>query len=825
MTPSPQLCSDAAMALIDDLPAHLRERTRALNAAPSRGGGEFVLLWLHHAVRGHENPALDVALHLAAALRRPVLAYQGLGGGHRFDSDRSHRFILEGARDAAAELAQLGVRHLLWLPMAECDGAAGGGASPLPALTARACAVVTDDMPAPPWPRWTARLAARCPVAMLAVDSACIVPMALSTQRPERAFAFRQRFAPAFRQRLQQAWPPAPAVPGPFAGDPGFSPLDLAGDLDAAIAACAIDHAIAPVAHSVGGSAAGYDRWQRFCEHGLAGYHRLRNDAAVPWPQGVSRLSPYLHHGHVAATRIAREAARAGGAGVDKFLDELWLWRELAWHWCAHTQDPESLAALPAWAQATLTGHADDPRPHWQPADALATAASGDRLWDLAQRSLLRHGELHNNLRMTWGKALLAWSDSPAQALARLVELNHRYALDGNDPASYGGLLWCLGLFDRPFAPPQPVLGSVRPRPLAAHARRLDLAAYAGRVERPASGTALRVAVIGAGVAGAAGARALHDAGHRVLVLEKARGPGGRMACRRTDAAWFDHGAQYFTARDPRFARQVAQWLEAGVVARWCPDERSLEADGALPARRSRGARWIGVPGMNAPVARLLEGIELRCGAAVAALERHGDGWRLLDADGGELATCDAVLLSAPAPQAAALVAACAPALARRLGDVRYAPCWSALLTLDRVLPFDSLVADGAPLARATAMANRPGRPPVPAWVVHAGADWSRAHLEAEPAAIAERLATAFAQACALPPAAVTAATAHRWRYALCQAPLGQPALFEPELRLAVVGDACLGGRVESAWLSGQAGAGQLLRADAARARRSLRPG
>jgi photolyase PhrII len=809
------------MSLIDDLPAHLHERTRALNAAPCRSGGEFVLLWLHHAVRGHENPALDVALHMAAWLRRPVLAYQGLGAGHRFDSDRSHRFILEGARDAAAELAQLGVRHVFWLPMTEGESGAGTASahSPLPALVARACVVVTDDVPAPPWPRWSARLAGRSPVAMLAVDSACIVPMALSAQRPERAFAFRQRFAAEFLRRIGPPPASAPAAPGPFAGVLGFEPFDLAGDLDAAIAGCAIDHAIAPVAHSVGGSVAGYARWRRFRDEGLARYHRQRNDAALPWPLGVSRLSPYLHHGHVAATRIAREAAQAGGAGVDKFFDELWVWRELAWHWCAHTADPESLAALPEWAQATLADHARDPRPAWRPADVLAAGASGEPLWDLAQRSLLRHGELHNNLRMTWGKALLAWSASPAQALARLVDLNHRYALDGNDPASYGGLLWCLGLFDRPFTPPRTVIGSVRPRPLAAHARRLDMTTYAARVERPASGTPLQVAVIGAGMAGAACARALHDAGHRVRVLEKSRGPGGRMACRRADPERFDHGAQYITARDARFRRQLSHWREAGVVARWAPAERRLEADGSLRVRPAQGARWIGAPGMNAPVARLLDGIELRCGAAVAALEHDGRGWRLLADDGSVLARCDALVVSAPAPQAAVLLAERTPAIAQRLRAVRYAPCWSAMLSLDRPVPFDSLAADGAPLAWAASMASRAGRPTAPAWVVHAGPDWSRAHLEAQPAQVAERLAGAFAAACALPVSAVTGAIAHRWRHALCETPLGPPALFDPTLQVAVVGDACLGGRVEAAWLSGQAGAGHLLRAAAARAR------
>jgi len=374
------------------------------------------------------------------------------------------------------------VRAVFHLPMTEPEGSAtvAAVASPLPALARRACVVVTDDVPAPPWPRWLAGLAAKAPAPLLAVDSACIVPMALSRRPPARAYAFRERLWGELQARLDADWPAAPDG-RPFEGDPGFAPFDLDSDLARAIGRCRIDHQVAPVAHTPGGSAAGYRRWQAFRQHGLADYHRLRNDAAVAFPRGVSRLSPYLHHGMVSARRIAAQARTTGGEGAAKFLDELWTWRELAWHWCAGTGDPESLAALPDWAGASLRAHAGDPRRHWRDLDTLSGARSGVALWDLAQRSLVRHGELHNNLRMSWGKALLEWSADPAQALARLVELNHRFALDGSDPASYGGLLWCLGLFDRPFPPARAVTGTVRTRSLAAHAARLDLPALARR--------------------------------------------------------------------------------------------------------------------------------------------------------------------------------------------------------------------------------------------------------------------------------------------------------------------------------------------------------
>jgi len=154
------------------------------------------------------------------------------------------------------------------------------------------------------------------------------------------------------------------------------------------------------------------------------------------------------------------------------------IWRELAHNFCFYHRHPGAFDALPAWAAKTLTDHRQDLRQSVYTWEQMARATTGDPLWDAAQKSLLIHGELHNNLRMTWGKAILQWTRSPEEALQTLIDLNHRYALDGSDPNSYGGILWCLGLFDRPFQPEKPVIGTLRPRSTRSHAARLDLRKY-----------------------------------------------------------------------------------------------------------------------------------------------------------------------------------------------------------------------------------------------------------------------------------------------------------------------------------------------------------
>lgn len=492
------------------LPPHLRERCafRGVGSSAHNPRGDLVLYWTRVALRGHENPALDAALLTAQRLGLPLLVYHGLSERYPFASDRHHTFILQAARDLRAELRERGVPYLLHVERP-------GHRDPrLKALARRAAVTFTELAPVRPLRAWTRSLARAAPGPVVEVDTACVVPMTLDRHAPERAFRFRDRYADERARRVAAPWRDVqrdatlPDLPPDLAVEPVALDDDAIRDL---VAACDIDHAVAPVPATRGGSRAGYARWSEFAAHHLDAYDRRRNNALDR--DGTSRLSPWLHYGCVSPLRIAREAHARGSKGAAKLLDELLVWRELAWHWCAHTpHDPDTLQALPGWAQQTLRDHAQDPRPRRLTWEELARAQSGDPLWDAAQRSLLRHGELHNNARMTWAKALLAWTDSPEDALRLLLDLNHRYALDGRDPASYGGILNSLGLFDRPAEEETPIYGLLRTRPTEVHAQRLAPDAFGALASRPI-GVTPRVAVIGDGSAGRACARTLLDHG------------------------------------------------------------------------------------------------------------------------------------------------------------------------------------------------------------------------------------------------------------------------------------------------------------------------
>jgi photolyase PhrII len=818
--------------LAEGLPEHLRERVRLLAgrssdraARVSARDGELVLYWMHHAARGHENPALDVARLLAEAIGLPLLVYQGLAGRHRYNADRHHAFILEGARDAHAELEVLGVRAVFHLPSDP------GAPSPLIELARRSALVVTEDFPAPPFPRWSQRLAERSGAPVWLVDSACIVPMQLQPRRFERAFELRRHNEAAYAERVARPWPAVEAWPARFDGGLPFAPIDLGrADLAAVIADCAIDHSLPAVPHTPGGSQAGYRRWEQFRREGLPTYHRRRNDAAQPWPLGVSRLSPYLHHGQVSPFRIAREASadagKGAGEGAEKFLDELLIWRELAHNLCFYADEVETLSILPEWARETLAAHRDDARERLLDPETLARGQSGDRLWDLAQTSLLVHGELHNNLRMTWAKAIPHWRPDPAAALATLIDLNHRHALDGCDPNSYGGLLWTLGLFDRPFDPEKPVIGRLRGRPTAAHAERLDLDAYARRVTAPAVAQPLRIAVIGAGLSGLAAARILTDQRHQVVVFEKSRGCGGRAATRRAapsgaPAFGVDHGAQYFTARDPRFLRRVQSWSEQGLVAPWSGRIGAFNGERLTPAGQDT-ERWVGVPGMSALGRGLAAGLDLRFETKVVPPRRVGREWLLADEQGRTLGRFDRVVISAPAPQAAELLSA-APRLAAQAACVDYTPCWTLMIALaaDTEVPFDGVFVNWGPLRWVARNRSKPGRsaPGQPeTWVLQADPGWSKKHLDAPRERVEAALLEAFATVTGIANADPIWQQSHSWLYSLVDSPLESGCLWDAGVGIGACGDWCNGARIEGAWLSGEAVAGRLL-ADAARAR------
>jgi renalase len=337
--------------------------------------------------------------------------------------------------------------------------------------------------------------------------------------------------------------------------------------------------------------------------------------------------------------------------------------------------------------------------------------------------------------------------------------------------------------------------------------------------------TSKHIAIVGAGMAAITCARTLVQAGHRVTVFEKSHNVGGRMATRSSPFGTFDHGAQYFTVRDPRFA--LALQTTPTVCKAWSAntvqvlDERGRVAAAGLPPRESH---WVGTPGMNAVVRRwakpLVDAMQVELQTRVTHIETDSlnkTQWQLRTAGADDsthvFSGFDAVVLAVPSPQAQALLktAPKSSALLKKIDKVTVHPCWTLMLAFPQaVQPGLTTLGPQWNAARSThhriawlaRESSKPGRKIVERWTVQASAAWSAEHLQDGEARVQAKLLKAFSEVTGIraEPAHIEA---HRWMYAKTNTPLGKSHLWDSKAGIGVCGDWCIGHRVEDAFVSG----------------------
>ena len=309
-----------------------------------------------------------------------------------------------------------------------------------------------------------------------------------------------------------------------------------------------------------------------------------------------------------------------------------------------------------------------------------------------------------------------------------------------------------------------------------------------------------RIAVVGAGLAGLAASGALRDAGHRVVVLDKGRSPGGRMATRRVGEATFDHGAQFFTARSPEMVACVERWLAVGLVRVWSH---------GFTAPYDGYPRYAVVGGMNALAKHLAAGLDVRCSTLVFAVHPGtGHAWDVV-IDDATVVAADAVVMTAPVPQSYSVAITAGIELPRELLSIDYDRTLALLAVLDGpgAVPEPGAVQDGDPVFSMIADNRRKGVSAVPALTLHANPAWSLEWWERPHDETLDALAAAAAPW--LGGAAIVARQLKRWRFATPQRSWPDPCWVAPggPGPLVLAGDAFAGPRVEGALRSGWAAA------------------
>ncbi len=520
------------------------ERLRRQGSPEGQPSGSFVLYCMTVQRRGRWNFALQQAAYRAAQRQQPLLVIEVLRCDRPWANRRHHQLVLDGMRDNAEYFAAHQTAYwplvesrpgeaaeVLAALLKQCSGAVVDdhpldGDLPAGVFEGRAACTIewVDSAGLLPiravdrafptafafrralqslLPEHLPVLPAEDPLAELSLPSFGTFPSVL---RPLLSVCEDNALVERLPWDDRMAPPPA----GSRRAGPSKSSVEAARRLHRAVLAVIeahcrqldrlpIDQRVEPVAGFRGGATAAAERLTQFISRRLARYEQ-RNE---PEADATSGLSPYLRLGQISVHQIFcavadadrwspdRLSPRATGARegwwgmsppAEAFLDELVTWRELGLNFAAHRPgEIDRPDSLPDWARATLDEHANDDRPHVYSPEQFEAAATHDRLWNAAQRQLLREGVIHNYLRMLWGKKILEWSPSWREALRVMIDLNNKYGIDGCDPNSYTGIFWVLGRYDRPWGPERPIFGKVRYMSSENTARKVRVEGYIAR--------------------------------------------------------------------------------------------------------------------------------------------------------------------------------------------------------------------------------------------------------------------------------------------------------------------------------------------------------
>jgi len=421
--------------------------------------------------RGVDNPALDTAVAAANALGKPVVTFFAPVPFYPNANLRHYRFLVEGIPDCAEALEKRGIGFVLrrypeHSLLKFCD-------------EVRPALVVGDENPMREPERWRSAAAKKLRVPFWTVDSDVIVPSRLMGKEQYAAFPMRKKLEAQLPRFLVKPKNPRPKV----AWRTSAKLQSLPPDFDVT-EGWNLGRSVAPVRTFKGGTKEALRLLREFAGKKLAVYGEQRNHPEV---DGTSRLSPYLHFGHIGPLTVALAVQDADAPDENKraFLNQLLVWRELAINFVTYNPNYDNFESGENWAQRSLAEHAGDARPVRYSDQQLEFAETHDPLWNAAQRQMTQSGWMHNYARMYWAKKILEWSRTPAEAYRVAVALNDKYELDGRDPNGYAGIAWSIvGKFDRPWFN-RPIFGMVRYMSGASTGKKFDSKKYIEQQRQP----------------------------------------------------------------------------------------------------------------------------------------------------------------------------------------------------------------------------------------------------------------------------------------------------------------------------------------------------
>jgi deoxyribodipyrimidine photo-lyase len=451
-----------AYAANESVPKALRELADDPRVTVRRGGppadGKCVVYWMQRAQRGRDNHALDMAIKVADALGLPVVAYFAGIKNFPHANLRHYAFLNQGLPDIEEDCAERGVGFVMRRYPDEDHERFFSDV--------HAAMVIGDENPMREPEKWRVRIAQKIKVPFWTVDADVVVPSKLLEKAQFSAAVARPRLYGALAEFLVPYKNPKASVP--WKQPKGLHAEDLRADMTRGWTE--FDRSVAPVDAWTGGHKAAMKRLRHFCDALLVNYN---DDRSRPEVDGSSKMSPYLHYGHIGPQTIALavEAAAKKHHGTpkpgeksarDSYMNELIVWRELSVNFVRYQPEYDSPGCADNWAKQTLAEHDGDEREHLYTTAQLEKAETYDELWNAAQIQMVKYGWMHNYLRMYWAKKIVEWTPNVGAAMKAAIYLNDKYELDGRDPGGYAGIAWSmLGKFDRAWFD-RPIFGKRR---------------------------------------------------------------------------------------------------------------------------------------------------------------------------------------------------------------------------------------------------------------------------------------------------------------------------------------------------------------------------
>jgi deoxyribodipyrimidine photo-lyase len=421
--------------------------------------------------RSSYNHALNFAIRQANERKIPLVVYEGLKYYYPWASDRFHTYILEGVEEKRKAFERLGIRYLFYLQQDK-----NSPKQTVARLAKDAALIVTDDFPCFIIPDHNAAIVEKANIPVYAVDSNGVIPLSKFEKEEFAARTIRPKIKKLLPDYFIEFQEEKIAVKAPNLKVDCPDTEVTSENIAKLVTGCDVDHSVKSSQIYQGGTANGRKRLKFFIDKILPGYDISRNKPEI---DGCSRLSSYLHFGFLSPLEIALAVrdADAPQAAKDAYLEELIVRRELSYNFTRFNKKHDSLASLPEWVQKTMREHADDKREIQFTLEEMENCETYDELWNASQREMNVSGEIHNYVRMLWGKNVIAWTRSYEEAFAALEHLNNKYCLDGRNPNSYAGILWCFGKHDRPWME-RPVFGKMRYMTTGSTGRKFDSKKY-----------------------------------------------------------------------------------------------------------------------------------------------------------------------------------------------------------------------------------------------------------------------------------------------------------------------------------------------------------